>query len=434
VLDMPAAQLREKIANLGKSKKKKGAAEEPVAAGAAEEVKMSLNIGATAFDLVISHNAGESYLKFPRTVTRGGNGHEVTRAVMKGCEVSSFQDAERIKRYQTKVMSSSFDPEGEEDLNPDSCGAATQAADGLLIEVRKSLDYFISQQDGMSVDSIVISGGQAVLPGLAEYIEERLAIPTTLLESVPEGSGVKWGVTEPLTPYLPAFGLAVQGLGLARATMDFLPEEKKVMRDFPYLTAGAIAALVLVMVGLGSQVGSGHAAAYRAGAQTAQSRVMEYQADSTRAKNVIQTHNRVADDFAVLAKAMPARDYWMVQLLEVQRLKPPEVTLQRLDFGPTGYCQIWGYSDTERSAADFTSALRGYFAKLEKPPKTQPTLDDRVTGRRTVDGRQVFVFKINFELADKQNTLKVTPTPAPIAGGNMGPGNMRGAVAPGRAG
>jgi hypothetical protein len=148
---------------------------------------------------------------------------------------------------------------------------------------------------------------------------------------------------------------------------------------------------------------------------------------------VIQTHNKVADDFAVLAKALPARDYWMVQLKEVASLKPPEVTLQRLDFGPTGYCQILGYSDTERSAADFTSALRGYFATLENPPKMQPTLDDRVTGRRNVGGRQVYVFQINFELADKQNTLKVTPTPAPVQDGRMGPG-MRGPAVPGRRG
>src|SRR5690606_29468121 len=130
----------------------------------------------------------------------------------------------------------------------------------------------------------------------------KLAIPTTLLDSVPEDSGVQWGVTEPLTPYLPAFGLAVQGLGLARATMDFLPEEKKIVRDFPYMTAGAIAALVLVMIGLGSQVGSGTAAGYRAGAQAAQREVAAFQDDSDRTKAIIQTHNSVADDFAVLAK------------------------------------------------------------------------------------------------------------------------------------
>ncbi len=424
ILDMPAEVLNQKIAALGKAKKG-AAAPVPAAGSAMEEVKLHLNIGATAFDLIITQNSGESYLKFPRTVTRGGNGHEITRAIMKGCEISSFQDAERIKRYQTKVMSSDFNPDGEEDLNPDSCAAATQAIDGLLIEVRKSLDYFISQQDGMSVDSITISGGQALIPGLAEYIEEKLAIPTTLVDGVPEGSGVRWGVTEPITPYLPAFGLAIQGLGLARATMDFLPEERKVLRDFPYLTAGAIAALVALAIGLGSQVGSGGAAAYRAGAQNAMSQVATYQADSTRARETIAIHNAVADDFATLAKAMPERTYWIEQLRQVQSLKPPEVTMFLVDFGPTGYVELLGYSDTVRSGADFTQALRTYFATQEVAPKQIPVLDGSVQGQRNIGGRQVNVFKIIFELGDKPNTLQVTPTPAPAMDGRTGPGMGR---------
>jgi type IV pilus assembly protein PilM len=431
VLDMPAARLARKIASLGKAPKggKKGPMEASMVADPdeMEEVKLNLNIGATSFDLVISHRSGDSFLKFPRTVTRGGNGHEITRSIMRGCEVGSFQDAERIKRYQTKVMSGAFSPEGEDDLNPDSCVAATQAIDGLLIEVRKSLDYFISQQDGMSVDTVVVSGGQALLPGMAEYVEEKLAIPTIVVDSVPEGSGVKWGVTEPLTAYLPALGLALQGLGLARATMDFLPEENKILRDFPYATAGAIAALVILGIGIGTQVGSGQVSAYRSAAQSASSQAQMLRTDSTRTQDIRRTHTEVADDFAAMAKVMPDRTYWIEQLKRVQEYKPPEVTLRRVELGPTGYSSIWGYSETERSAADFASALRGYFDTLEnKPePKDMPVLDDQGQNRANIDGRQVYTFRINFTLADKQNTLKVTPTPVPTQDGRMGAPGFR---------
>lgn len=57
--------------------------------------------------------------------------------------------------------------------------------DDLIREVRRSLNYFQSQaQDGAggrAVDTVVLSGGAAKLPGLADYFAHKLGIPTVSL-------------------------------------------------------------------------------------------------------------------------------------------------------------------------------------------------------------------------------------------------------------
>ncbi len=55
--------------------------------------------------------------------------------------------------------------------------------DDLIREVRRSLNYFQSQMTegapGKAVDAVVLSGGGAKMPGLAEYVSHKLGIPAT---------------------------------------------------------------------------------------------------------------------------------------------------------------------------------------------------------------------------------------------------------------
>lgn len=57
--------------------------------------------------------------------------------------------------------------------------------DDLIREVRRSLNYFQSQAQegggGKAVDTVVLSGGAAKLPGLADYFAHKLGIPTVSL-------------------------------------------------------------------------------------------------------------------------------------------------------------------------------------------------------------------------------------------------------------
>ncbi len=57
--------------------------------------------------------------------------------------------------------------------------------DDLIREVRRSLNYFQSQAQegagGKTVDAVVLSGGAAKMPGLADYFAHKLGIPTVSL-------------------------------------------------------------------------------------------------------------------------------------------------------------------------------------------------------------------------------------------------------------
>ena len=56
--------------------------------------------------------------------------------------------------------------------------------DDLIREVRRSLNYFQSQAQeggGKTIDVVVLSGGGAKMPGLAQYFSHKLGIPSESL-------------------------------------------------------------------------------------------------------------------------------------------------------------------------------------------------------------------------------------------------------------
>ena len=54
---------------------------------------------------------------------------------------------------------------------------ATTVADTLIVEIRRSLEYFLSQPEGVAADSIVLSGGLSNLAFLDSYVEEKMGLP-----------------------------------------------------------------------------------------------------------------------------------------------------------------------------------------------------------------------------------------------------------------
>lgn len=433
ILDTSADKLAALIDNLGKkeaakpAKGAKVAAEEEAAEEAAlEEVKANVHVGASSFDLVISHRARRTLLKFSRSVPNVG-GNELTRAIMNACEVPSFADAEAIKRHQTKAMTMEFNPTGEENLNPDSCAAATQAIDRLVVELRRSLDFFISQQDGMSVDGIVLSGGQALLPGLDAYLEEKLAVPTMLMAGVPEGSGLQWQSSEPLTTYAAALGLAIQGVGLGTASVDFLPRERKITRDFPYKSVAIMGALLAGAVGLGSLVGSESQAALNGAAGSVQSQLSINRPQKTAVDQLVQAQQEVSGLYDVIEQGVVDRAFLIDQLVTLNELKPTDVVLVDVQMGHTGNVRVRGVAGSQRSAADFANALKDA-VKVTNPAEA-PQLSGNLAPIANYPGfqGQAFGFTIIYTLPNKPNPLKMQPPFNPATAGQPGVGG----VAPG---
>lgn len=417
----PAAAGKKKGFDLGSllKKKKKGAPEPeenpddiPEEAPPEEEdytyqeVKGFINIGATALDLAIGRGGAGELVPFNRTIPVGGN--EMTKAIQRELNVESFNDAERIKTSATQLMSFNFDFEEENQVNQDASMAVTQVADRLVTEIRRSLDFYITQPDGMAIDSIVLSGGQAQIPGLDSYLEEKLTMPVAVVPLPPEGSPLRWPESSgTMSPYMIAIGLGLQGIGLSPIAVDFLPEERKITRDFPYRVTAVMFLLVGGTIGIASQMGGEYAAKYRAKADELGARIQRESQDAQQFQAVQREHNEVADKFIALDKALGQRDYWMDILVQVAEVKPPGILMRDWDMFHDGQMTIVAESSQAVDSAEFVSALRRAFSgRLE----TEPSVDsiNEVPGQA---GQRVNRFTIRMKLNDKINHLDITPTP-----------------------
>lgn len=406
--------------------KKKAAAEEPAPAEAEgeavsteeyvpEEVKGFVNLGATSYDIAIARLGKSSSLGFVRTPPIGGN--DMTRAIMESCKVSSFTDAERIKRSATRLMTLDFGFDEGGEVNEDACMAATNSAERIISELRRSLDFYISQPDGMAVDAIEISGGLAMLSGFESLIEEKLTIPCSVLKAPPETSAVKWtDDAGPIAPYLPAVGLASQGLSFGSITVDFLPSERKIIRDFPYRSTAVMVAIVLATAGVSTQAGSDYSKKLEREALAIRSTLERSQGDIKRQDDAQKRHSDVAAEFARVSQALTQRDYWIQLKARLASKKPADVTITELDLGHSGEVRIKGLSETMSSAALFTTELASIFPNTSKAPEIVRLNPIRPRGFE----KDISEFEIVFTMNDKQNTMNVYPTPAPTPVGGPG--------------
>lgn len=176
-----------------------------------EETVMILDVGAENTDLVLYQ--GESL--WMRTLAVSGN--DITHAFMKKFRVS-FEEAEQLKRQAVdsrqadkiiKVIESSL---GE-----------------LASEVQRSLGFYKQQNKEAQLESLVISGSTFRLPGLPEYLAERLRYQVNILEDLDRikvADGLERDhFMHDLQSLGVAMGLALQGTGVAQATIDLMPAE-----------------------------------------------------------------------------------------------------------------------------------------------------------------------------------------------------------------
>jgi len=384
-----------------------------------EEVTAYVNLGAAAFDLVIGQHGRHAWLKFARSVPTGGN--ELTRAIIKDCGVSSFMDAERIKKHQTRLDAHGVEAD-DPNLNEEACQSVERAVETRIVsEIRKSLDYFISQPDGMAVDSVVLSGAMASLPGMAEFLEDRLAVPVTVTTEPSDDAPIsfKAGLPADLPAYIPALGMALHGLGAGVVNVDFLPEDRKIVRDFPIAPTAVMAALLIGVIAIGSRAGQEYAVKFRTESESARSNLSVVQGQINAARAIQEQHNTVARKYELVSQAIGDREYWFSMLSDIEQVKPTGVMIAQFNGRHDGSVTLGVVTDNMGRAAEFNQAIRD----LLEDPREAPDLGNRVQvegSRWGFDAPQVNQVTITFRTRDKYNLIRVTPTPDPNQPGMLG--------------
>ena len=387
-------------------------------AGGMEEIKAYVNIGATSMDLAIPKSGSMGIVGFCRTIPHAGN--EMTKAIQSAMALDSFREAEEVKKTQAAVISTMYDLEGgdEQNYSRKASEALTQVVDRRIIgELRRSLDFYISQPDGVAVDALVLSGGQSVTPYLASYIEEKLGVPVEVVdrfhnEKVPLGDEID---SAELCGGALAIGLAIQGLGVSPLKIDFLPTELRTVREFKgrYRELGAMVALLGGMIYLSSGIGNAKADQYSKAAAELELKHDPQGPIATQQFNEIKAARQpIVDKLKNLVKVADPRDLWLDFMAEILAEKPSEVVLNVFQMNADGKIVVNGECATLEPIMDFQDNLK---RRTDLVADLMPTIGfEAVPDPLNRFPRGSFHFEFSMKHTRKYVSVQPTPAPAPI--------------------
>jgi len=203
---------------------------------AKKQCVVALDIGVETSNLVITD--GERII-WQRPIPIGGN--RFTRALTKELKLT-FAKAEHLKRNATKS------PNLRQILQ-----ALKNDLGEFVNEVQKSLNFFASTHRDAHIQYMMGLGSAFRLPGLQKYLQERLQLEVRKLSKFQrlEGESV---ITAPvfadnLLSFAATYGLALQGLKLARLQTNLLPQEIRMERLIRSKKPWAVAAAAALLVG-----------------------------------------------------------------------------------------------------------------------------------------------------------------------------------------
>ncbi len=373
-----------------------------------EEVRAFVNLGAQTFDLAIGRFGRNQSLGFTRSVPWAGN--ELTRSLQEKLGLESPAAAEEMKRNNAIVVVPGREEEASEgQISPEASEFVTSWADRMILDLRKSFDFYISQPDGLAVDTIALSGGQSQQRNLAPYIEDKLGIPVQLKDS-PEtegliladvGSGSPDGVD--ISSYLVALGLGINGLGLGKVTIDFLPNELKTVREFKkkniemFLLAGAILGMIAVSTQIGTREMENMNRWLNENRPKLETRAKtKKEIDEARAARVA-----IGNQVSALGAAIGDRLYWLEFMGVLEGSKPPDVVLVSVSCKPDGTVNLICETKGLGSVSAFHQELKNQKAWVRSVDISVPP----APAFSALIGEQVFRFGFQMDLLWKQTRL-----------------------------
>jgi type IV pilus assembly protein PilM len=199
---------------------------------------VALDIGADSSNLVITD---ADRIIWQRPIPLGGN--HFTRALTKDFKLT-FAKAEHLKRNAIKS------PELKKIL-----ASLKPVLNDFVGEVQRSLGYFTNTHREAHVDYMVGLGNAFRLPGLQKFLSEKLQMDVRKLQKLERLSGdsviTAPQYSENVLSFAVAYGLALQGLKLARLHTNLLPQEIQLERMVRAKKPFAAAAAAALLVGVG---------------------------------------------------------------------------------------------------------------------------------------------------------------------------------------
>jgi type IV pilus assembly protein PilM len=164
------------------------------------QVEAIVDIGADVTSVVV-HTDGEPLIV--RTVPRGGV--EITTSLATRLDIGQ-PEAEALKcRYGLHG-----------DGRPDTAAAAVDAIRPLVNELRSSFTYLASGERQKQVTRVSLCGGSALMPGLAEHVQQQLGVQVMYADSASRLRDTRKARQRGFDSFLPSAAVSI-GLTLGAA-------------------------------------------------------------------------------------------------------------------------------------------------------------------------------------------------------------------------
>ncbi len=134
----------------------------PVVAG---EMIAVVNIGASITSITV---IVDGVTAFTRSIPMGGN--QFTEEIQRVLGIS-FAEAESLKTARGKT-------DKEAEISP----AIALVTNNLIMDVKRSLDFFLAGGHNLNVNKIYVSGGGSNMQGLKELMQEKTSIPVESID------------------------------------------------------------------------------------------------------------------------------------------------------------------------------------------------------------------------------------------------------------
>ncbi|MBL7222283.1 MAG: type IV pilus assembly protein PilM [Candidatus Brocadiae bacterium] len=201
-----------------------------------------IDVGAGNTDLLIID--GDRF--WTRNVSISGN--DITRALQEKYQIS-FEEAEQLKQKAA-------DSKQAEKL----FGVMRPIVDDLLGEIQRSIGYYKAQTHNVRIERVILLGNVFRLEPLVGYFRESLDDYDVARIGGLQRMRVAGADPAEFAPevgnYGVAIGLALQGLGLGRVTIDMMPSDvirqRLIKQKLPYAAAAVGLLAVPIFLGFGS--------------------------------------------------------------------------------------------------------------------------------------------------------------------------------------
>jgi type IV pilus assembly protein PilM len=162
-----------------------------------------------AFDSTEITIAVDGVPQFSRTIPIGG--YHLNSAVLEAADLPPSRNLEKLQEMTIPANPTDIMGMSMGGTSPDTA-AMLKVLQELSDELRRSIDFYLNQTDGLEVAQLLLAGPGSVVGQLDEYLMQRLSLPTSRIDPI---ETLSLDIDEDTMPLLqrPSMGV-VLGLGL----------------------------------------------------------------------------------------------------------------------------------------------------------------------------------------------------------------------------